>query len=290
MSETEAIAQAGGKPATVASLMADLGSLGVVPGSVVLVHSSLSDLGWVCGGAVAVIEALRGAVADRGTVVMPTHTGDLSEPSRWKNPPVPSDWWPLIRSTMPPYDPLVTPTRGMGVIAETFRSLPGVARSNHPTSSFAALGLRASEILAEHALHDPFGEDSPLARLYERGAQVLLLGVGHDGNTSLHLAERRAFRDRQRKLQSGSPIHVKGRRKWVEYEEPDVDESDFERLGTAFQTEISSVKAAKVGTGSALLMPQRELVDFGVAWLRRHRDAVGRPTSLLPPVARPGEV
>ena len=278
MSETEAIARSGRKPSTVVSLLANLGSLGVVPGSVVVVHSSLSSLGWVCGGAVALIEALRAAVADRGTVVMPTHTADLSEPSRWENPPVPSDWWPLIRSTMPPYDPLLTPTRSMGVVAETFRSLPDVARSNHPTSSFAALGPQASEIVAEQALHDAFGENSPLARLYELGAQVLLLGVGHASNTSLHLAERKAFGDRQRKLQTGSPIYFKGRREWVQYETPDIDESDFKRLGSAFQTETSSARAGMVGAGSAQLMPQRQLVDFGVAWLRRHRDAEGRPT------------
>ena len=278
MSETEAIARSGGKPSTIVSLLADLGSLGVVPGSVVVVHPSLSSLGWVCGGAIALIEAPRGAVADRGTLVIPTHSADLSEPSRWENPPVPSDWWPLIRSTMPPYDPLVTPTRGMGVTAETFRSLPDVARSNHPTSSFAALGPQASEILAEQALHDAFGEHSPLAHLYELGAQVLLLGVSHASNTSLHLAERKAFGDRQQKLQTGSPLYVNGRREWVQYEEPDIDESDFERLGSAFQAETSSARAGKVGAGSALLMPQRELVDFGVAWLRHHRDADGRPT------------
>ena len=156
--------------------------------------------------------------------------------------------------------------------------MPDVARSNHPTSSFAALGPQAGAILAEQALDDAFGEHSPLARLYELGAQVLLLGVSHASNTSLHLAERKAFGDQQRKLQAGSPIFIKGRREWVQYEEPDVDESDFERLGSAFQTETSSVRTGKVGAGSAQLMPQRELVDFGVAWLRRHRDAEGHPT------------
>jgi aminoglycoside 3-N-acetyltransferase len=131
--------------------------------------------------------------------------------------------------------------------------------------------------VAEHALDDPFGEDSPLARLYELGAQVLLLGVGFDSNTSLHLSERRAFGDTMPKVETGSPILVKGHREWVRYDESDVDSSDFERLGKAFLKESTSISTAKVGTGSALLMPQRELIDFGVSWLRQNRDAFGRP-------------
>lgn len=276
MSVAEAIARAGQRFASVEFLTSDLASLGVASGSVVLVHSSLSALGWVCGGPVAVIEALLKAVGDNGTLVMPSHTSDVSDPSRWVNPAVPSDWWPIIRETMPPYNHRVTPTLGMGAIAENFRSWPGVLRSNHPTSSLAALGPRASEILAEQPLDEPHGELSPLARLYDLGTQVLLLGVGFGSNTSLHLAERRAFGDRQSRYQSGSPILIDGIRTWVQYEEPDVDESDFERLGSDFLKKSSSIRTAKVGAGTALLMSQRELVDFGVTWLSKNRDAFGR--------------
>jgi aminoglycoside 3-N-acetyltransferase len=136
---------------------------------------------------------------------------------------VPSDWWPLISESMPPYDPRVTPTRGMGVIAENFRSWPGALRSNHPTSSLAALGPRASETLSEQPLDDPHRKLSALALLYLLGGQVLLLGVGFGSNTSLHLAERRAFGDRQSRYQSGSPILAEGLRAWVQYEEPDTN-------------------------------------------------------------------
>jgi aminoglycoside 3-N-acetyltransferase len=277
ISESNTIARAGERFATVESLTADLASLGVAPGSVVLVHSSLSALGWVCGGPVAVIEALLKAVGDNGTLVMPAHSADVSDPSSWDNPPVPSDWWPLIRESMPTFDPRVTPTLAIGVIAENFRSWPGVLRSNHPTSSLAARGPRASEILTEQPLDDPHGELSPLARLYGLGGQVLLLGASFGSNTSLHLAERRAFGDRQSRCQSGSPVLVEGLREWVQYEEPDVDETDFERLGSAFLEESSSVKKAKVGACKAMLMPQVDLIDFGVQWLIKNRDELGRP-------------
>jgi aminoglycoside 3-N-acetyltransferase len=89
LSETEAIARAGERFASVESLTADLAALGLAPGSVVIVHSSLSALEWVCGGPVAVIEGLRGAVSEHGTLVMPAHSDDLSDPSRWEDPAVP---------------------------------------------------------------------------------------------------------------------------------------------------------------------------------------------------------
>jgi len=196
MSEADAVARVH-LPATVESLAAELAELGVRAGDVLLVHSSLSALGWVAGGAVAVIEALEHALGGEGTLVMPAFSTDLSDPSRWQHPPVPRGWWPVIRDHLPAFDPRRTPTRAMGAIAELFRTLPGVLRSAHPTASFAAAGPRAAELIREHPLEDPLGEDSPLGRLHELGARVLLLGVGHDRNTSLHLAERRAFRHLQ---------------------------------------------------------------------------------------------
>ena len=74
------------------------------PGTVVLVHSSLSAMGWVCGGAVAAITALQGVLGSSGTLVMPAHSPGLSEPGKWQNPPVPESWWPVIRENLPAYD------------------------------------------------------------------------------------------------------------------------------------------------------------------------------------------
>ncbi len=130
-------------PATIESLQTDLRALGVRPGMVVLVHSSLSAMGWVCGGAVAVVTALQKVLGSTGTLVMPAHSSGLSEPSKWESPPVPESWWPVIRENMPAYDPVLTPTRAMGVIAETFRKQRGVLRSSHPLDSFCACGPQA---------------------------------------------------------------------------------------------------------------------------------------------------
>lgn len=148
MSEATAIANADG-PRTRESLAADLRGLGLQAGMTVIVHSSMSALGWVCGGPVAVVQALMDVVTEEGTIVMPA------------------------------FDPRVTPSRWMGRIAETFRTWPGVLRSDHPMDSFCAWGRRAGLITAGHSLDYGLGEGSPLARIYDldgHAAQSRLFG------------------------------------------------------------------------------------------------------------------
>ena len=236
-------------PATIDSLQADFRALGIRSGMVLLVHSSLSAIGWVCGGAVAVIIALQEVLGETGTLVMPTHSTDLTEPSQWENPPVPESWWPVIRATMPAYDPDLTPTRSMGVIAETFRKQKGVLRSTHPHHSFCAYGHHASYITANHLLECGLGEGSPLARIYDLDGFVFLLGVGHDNNTSMHLAEYRATFPTKHTVQEGAPISITGARRWTTFENIDLDSSDFEQIGEAFlRSDIGHrVRRDKVG-------------------------------------------
>jgi aminoglycoside 3-N-acetyltransferase len=258
-------------PATVQSLMDDFSSLGVTPGMVVLLHSSLSALGWVCGGPVAVILALENLLGPTGTLVMPTHSGDLSDPAKWMNPPVPEAWWETIRQTMPAYDPNLTPTRGMGVIPECFRNQPGVLRSTHPQYSFAASGMRAAEIVKDHPLDFGMGDPSPLAKIYALDGYVLLLGVGHENNTSLHLAEYRANYPGKRVIQEGAPVMVENRRVWQKLQDIDLDDSDFQAIGLSFSKVTGRVQHSHIACAKAQLFPQRALVDYAVAWMEKNR-------------------
>ena len=91
MSE-KSIIEKSSKPQTMKTLIKDLMNIGVREGMVLLVHSSLSSIGWVSGGAVEVILALENVLGKEGTLIMPTHSGDLSDPAKWENPPVPIDW------------------------------------------------------------------------------------------------------------------------------------------------------------------------------------------------------
>jgi aminoglycoside 3-N-acetyltransferase len=267
--ETGAI-EAADHPATTHSLVEDLRSLGVTGGMTLLVHASLSSIGYVAGGAQAVVEALVEAVGEEGTLVVPTHSSGLSEPSLWRNPPVPESWWQEIREATPAFDPLVTPTRLMGVVADTFRHYPGVRRSGHPQVSFAALGPNRDAVVGRHSLANPLGEQSPLARLYDVDGHILLLGVDHTNNTSLHLAEYRADYPGKIWVTQGAPVTVDGERRWVSFEDLDGEDDDFGELGVAF-AESGAERRGPVGTGEARLMRAKDLVDFAVEWMTVHR-------------------
>ncbi len=251
------------EPRTRHSLTADLRAAGITEGMTVLVHSALSALGWVAGGPVAVIEALFDAVGPAGTLVMPAHSGQLTDPANWQAPPVPETWIGTIRAEVPAYDPATTPTRGMGVIAELFRTWPGTLRSAHPNCSFAASGPAAADIVGDHRLESPLGEHSPLARLYARDATVLLLGVGFDSCTLLHLAELRAWPDRP-DVPAGAPVLVDGIRQWVSYKEPPTgDMAHFLDLG-AILLDTGAVRKVRIGSADAVVAGARGMVDLAV--------------------------
>jgi aminoglycoside 3-N-acetyltransferase len=266
MSRERELIENAASPATRQSLAQELLRIGL-HGQTVLVHTRLSSLGWVCGGAVALIQALMDAAGPQGTLMMPAHSGDLSDPAKWCNPPVPPAWQQTIRDTMPAYDPRITPTRGIGVVPELFRTFPGVRRSAHPAVSFCAWGAHSDQLTDGHALDLSLGEGSPLARLYELDGWVLLLGSDYGHCTSLHLAEYRA--DVRPAVREGSPVTQDGRRVWRWYDDIDFDDDPFQAIGEAYEA-TGSVALATVAQAQCRLLRMRPLVDFAVRWLREH--------------------
>jgi aminoglycoside 3-N-acetyltransferase len=258
-------------PVTVESMASDLRDLGVEAGQTVLVHGSLSSLGWVCGGAPAVVDALQRVLTADGTLVMPTHSPGNRDPTDMGKPPVPESWYETVRDQMPPYRPDVTPTQGMGAIAECFRSCPGVRRSAHPQHSFAAWGREAAFVTDDHSRDYSLGEQSPLARVYDCEGQVLFLGTTHATNTSLHLAEYRAALDIPTETHA-SAVLEDGQREWVEWEDIGFTDDDFPECGGAFDhAHPEAVDTGTVGVGDAKLLDQQTLVDFAVDWFESNR-------------------
>jgi aminoglycoside 3-N-acetyltransferase len=253
------------------SLRRDLTALGLPPGGVVLLHSSLRALGFVCGGAAAVVYALLDVLTPAGTLVVPAYTPDHRDPSRWTHRPVPPEWWPAIREHLPAYDPAVHDCRSMGLIAETVRTWPHAARSAHPQVSFAAVGGRAAEVTARHDLDSELGEASPLAAVEAAAGQVLLLGVGYDRCTAFHLAEYRRDGPLPRQEQFCPVLTAEGRR-WVTYSGVALDASDFTRLGADFERDTGSVVIGRVGAAVARLLPVRGAVAYARRWQATHRD------------------
>jgi aminoglycoside 3-N-acetyltransferase len=154
-----------------AQLREDLLALGLRPGGTLLVHSSLRALGPLPGGPQALIQALLQALGPEGTLLMPALT------------------YARVTPQNPVFDLLETPSN-VGLIPETFRRLPGVQRSLHPTHSVCGLGPLAAALLEPHAQDStPCGPHSPFRALPERGGQVLMLGCGLEPNTSMHAIE-----------------------------------------------------------------------------------------------------
>lgn len=258
------------KPNTITSLKRDFEALGVKPGANIIMHSSLSKIGWTIGGPVSVIRAIMQALTPKGTLVMPAFSSENSDPSNWEHPPVPEHWWDTIRKEMPAFDPQITPPRGLGRVIDTFRTWPGVLRSNHPVSSFVAWGKNANFIIDNHELKADLGENSPLSRLYDLDGQTLLIGVNHYNNSSLHLAEYRSDFPGKKHQMTASAIMVNKQRKWVEWEELDIINEDFDQLGKDFESKIN-YKPGKIGLADGRLISIRDSVDFGVEWLKKNR-------------------
>ncbi len=251
-------------------LISDLESIGLEKDDTVIVHTSLKNIGYVCGGAQTMIEALTNVVGAGGTIMMPTQSWKNLDPETGVHWDVDESEWDIIRENWPAYDRDLTPTNTMGAVAELFRRWPGSIRSEHPARSVCAWGKHAQYLTKEHTLSNIFGEGSPIARLYELDAKVLLIGVGYDKNTSIHLADVRSDYPGKHNSVEHSAIMENGVRVWKAYSTLFVDGEDFDDIGAAFDKE-GCVCRGKIGDADSRLMKQRDIVDFSVSWIEKNR-------------------
>lgn len=150
---------------SVESLLRDFDDLGIGTGSRVLVHSSLRAVGTVERGPDGLVDALLAAIGPTGTLVVPTFT---------------------YRSEH--FDPVTTPGR-TGAVSEAVRRRPGAFRSLHPFYSVAAIGPDAVGLCMDHELLAGTGVGSPLDRHAALGGLIVLIGVGHEADTTIHVGE-----------------------------------------------------------------------------------------------------
>jgi aminoglycoside 3-N-acetyltransferase len=245
----------------------------------VLVHASLRSVGPVCGGSRTVVRALRKALGPHGTLVAPTFTERKSLTSRahiGMTVGLTDAQAVTYRERMDPFDAAATPSEGMGRLAEEVRQTPGALRSRHPTTSFAAVGPLAGRITSGHALDCLLGESSPLARLYEAGAHILLLGVGFEVCTAFHLAEYRVPGPVRRRYYCR--VAGEGGPRWAAFSDVDLDDRDFGQLGewVAERTRGGRplVARGRFGAAPARLLPLAPAVDAAVTWMTARRAAV----------------
>jgi aminoglycoside N3'-acetyltransferase len=220
---------------TRSELVAQLRALGIAPGDVLLVHSSFRAVRPVDAGPAGLIEALREAVGAGGTLVMPSWTGDDAAV----------------------FDPATTPaSHDLGIVADTFWRLEGVLRGNHPFA-FAAAGPHAAAILQDPLPLPPHIPASPVGRVHELDGRILLLGVDHEVDTTVHLAELLAgvpYRvpNRITVLENGSP-------RTIEYGENDHCTRRFSLMGGWLEGRGLQA-TGQVGRATALLARSRDVV------------------------------
>ncbi len=151
----------------------------------------------------------------------------------------------------------------MGRVGAAGAKQPGALRSDHPQTSFAAVGPRAGEVVGGHAIDCRLGERSPLARLEALHARVLLLGAGYDACTSFHLAE---YRVPAPLVQVGRP----GPAGWEVVTEVSITSERFDELGHDFERDRPVVRGT-VGAADVRLFPVADAVAYAERWLAIHR-------------------
>lgn len=127
-----------------------------------------------------------------------------------------------------------------------FRKWPGAKRSDHPARSVCAYGKYADYLTADHDFSDIFGESSPIGKLYELDGYVLLIGVGYDKNTSLHLADVRASYLSKHYIDESSAVQAPSSRQWITYKTLYVDGEDFTQIGDKFEAQ-NCVSYSQIG-------------------------------------------
>jgi aminoglycoside 3-N-acetyltransferase len=217
-------------------------ALGVEPGGVLVVHTAFSKIAPIEGGPAGLIEALLSAVGPSGTLVMPSMSDDDEHP----------------------FDPRTSPCAGMGIVADTFWRMPGVLRSDNP-HAFAAYGPRAAEITAPHPIDIPHGHDSPPGRVFDLDGQVLLLGIGHDANTTIHVAENMAGM-RYFRMQHVTVLR-NGVSSRLDYQELDHCCEKFALLDDWLG---DRQRRGIIGRGDARLARSRDIVETAIRHLREN--------------------
>ena len=247
-------------------LASALREIGVEDGDTLMVHISTKSMGLVIGGLRTVLDALYDAIGG-GTLMMPSFTGDLTDPATWFKPPVAEYHWQTIRDAMPAFDPDRTPAKDIGALAELFRNEPGTRRSSHPVSSFAARGPNAAPLLMTHDLDSRFGTASPLQAFCDLGGKVALIGAPFESMTLLHLSSYKL--DDGVLVDQCSPVLVNGQKEWVAYQDRSLS---WQWFAGAVENLIEK-KIARLGTicgARSLIVDAAEAVAETCAWRKRN--------------------
>jgi aminoglycoside 3-N-acetyltransferase len=257
---------------TSGDLRLGLQALGLRAGATVLIHCAMRRIGPLEKGPQTLLEAVLSVIGPGGTVVVPSGTANNSTTSpvfQAATEGMDAAQIAAFEAAMPGFDRRHTPSFGMGAFAEFVRTRPAAVRSCHPQTSFAAIGPLAGKLTVTHKLECHLGEESPLAALYAVDAVTLLIGVGYESCTTLHLAEYRRARPPAAAWHRCF-VMADGRRQQHDFLAPKLDPACFTDLGADLD-KTGLVTCATVGAAGSRLMPIRQSVDFAVQWMDNHQ-------------------
>lgn len=231
-----------------ADLVASFGKLGIRPPSRVMVHASLSALGWVEGGAQTVVAALRESVGSEGAVIIPSFRNAIR-----------AEYYALRECQQQcPQHLCSSRERGYtGIVGEVMREQPDALRSCHPSFSWVGVGQDAEFLLEGHGKSPtPCGKDSPFFRLLERDGMILLLGgIKVGGMTNMHAIEdirNVPYLSAFDPVHRHSPYTTSGRR--LQYVYPDLLQEIFREAGL--------LRSAKIGASHSHVLSARAMASF----------------------------
>jgi aminoglycoside 3-N-acetyltransferase len=265
------------RPVARSELVAGLRALGVRPGCVLMVHTRMSAIGWVVGGAETVVRALLEVLGPDGTLLAYVGWNDSTGGMDYW----PSTWQDTYRAERPPFDPLFSEAdRQMGRVPERIRTWPGARVSGSHFRRMVAIGSKAEWLTEGQPWDHAFGPGSPLAKLVQADGQILMLGAPLSRLTIIHHAESLVSGPDKRLATHTIPVKDGDRVVWREVHDHDTstargafpyqravgDQEPFQVIGQA-ALEAGYGVAGQVGEAQSYLFAARPLVDFIVDWL-----------------------
>jgi aminoglycoside 3-N-acetyltransferase len=268
------------RPVTGPELAEDLRALGVRPGTVLMVHTRMSAIGWVVGGAETVVAALLDALGPDGTLLAYVGWSDgTGGMDRW-----PPEWQDAYRRARPPFDALFSESDAqMGRVPERIRTWPGAEASGSHFRRMVAIGPKAGWLTENQPWDHAFGPGSPLAKLVEADGQILMLGAPLDRLTIIHHAESLVPGPDKRLAVHQIPVRKGGEVTWREVHDHDTstargafpyqravgDREPFEVIGQ-LALQAGTGVTGQVGEAESRLFAAPRLAAFVMDWLTEH--------------------
>lgn len=232
--------------------------LGVQKGMTLLVQGDMKRLGTVIGGEQSVIEALMEVVGFEGTIVMPSFTYGLLDPSSQEKK-IERQYWEAFRNGLEPFDRRLSVEMNKDTLVQQFLRNDGVARSYHPIYSFAAWGKYARLFCNKHPLHFGLNQDSPLGKMVDFNGFVVLLGTPYEKNVMFCLARYKGNRFPVRII--SAPIRSGNKKEWKDLLDISFDSQTGIKEAMEYMEEKKVVRTTFLGQGCCRFFSCREALQ-----------------------------